>query len=383
MKSTPSKVTCGCSRTNMLIFVVGMVSLLSALSWNNLTRISRMIILPNHLTDEHTNTNISGKGQSYSKTSSYDDVTSSTRSCKPLTKFVFVKPEKTGGSTVSSLLLRFGMKNKLVAALKKLTIEDYLIRLDKKNHRLGILYYNCSDFPGYDYICLHIDMYDRLSLKRIIPNAKYFTIVRSPYTHLKSRFYYSRRGMNLAMSPDPFARYLSDLLEDIKVDKSLLHWTNSFSTRFGLDVYANKTSSLAALERLNGELDLVMLLEYFDESLVLLKKTMCWNFEDVIYNSCKVHTKYQPPINNQMRDIITELSPADIRLYNFFNNTFWRRVANYDSDFEADLAKLRSVQNAAKVRCQKDRDRDFCHRLQSDVAELNNKVYEEQMKWLC
>ncbi|XP_070546082.1 galactosylceramide sulfotransferase-like [Ptychodera flava] len=139
----------------------------------------------------------------------------------------------------------------------------------------------------------------------------------------------------------------------------------------------------AALQRLNGELDLVMLLEYFDESLVLLKKTMCWNFEDIIYHSCKVHTKYQPPITNQMRDIITELSPTDIRLYNFFNDTFWRRVANYDGDFEADLAKLRSVQNAANVNCQKDQEGEFCHELQSDVADLNNMVYEEQLKWLC
>ncbi|XP_070546278.1 galactosylceramide sulfotransferase-like [Ptychodera flava] len=371
MKTAPSKVTCGCNRSSMLTFVVCIMCFTSAFYWNYLTRISRR------------NSLIRGNEKLYNKTSTHGSLTSSPRSCKPVTKFVFIKPEKTGGSTVSSMLLRFAMENKLVAALKKVNKEDYYIRLDRKNHRLGILYYNCSNFPGYDYLCLHIDMYDRLSLERIIPNAKYFTIVRSPYTHLKSRFYYDRKDMNLTMSPDPFALFLRDIIEDVKVDKSLLQGSNSFSVRFGLDIYANKTSSLAALQRLNDELDLVMLLEYFDESLVLLKKTMCWNFEDIIYHPCKVHTEYQPPMTNQMRDIITKVSRADIRLYNIFNKTFWKRVANYDGDFEADLAKFRSVQKAAKVRCQKNEDQEFCHKLQSDVCGLNKIVYEEQMKWLC
>ncbi|XP_070546323.1 galactosylceramide sulfotransferase-like [Ptychodera flava] len=383
MITTPSKVTCGCSRASILYFVVGLVCFTTALYWNHLTRISQRNIHPGHLTEKHIKTSINGKGKSYSKTSAHRHITSSSRSCKPFTKFVFIKPYKTGGSTISSLLLRFGMKNKLVAALKNESREDYYIRLNRKKHRLEIIYYNCSNFPGYEYLCLHIDMYDRLSLERIIPNAKYFTIVRSPYTHLKSKFYYDRRDMNLVMLPDPFARYLRDIMENAKVDKLLLHWTNSFSTHFGLDVYANKTSSLAALERLNGELDLVMLLEYFDESLVLLKKTMCWDFEDIIYHPCKVHTEYQPPMTDRLRDIITKVSRADIRLYSFFNKTFWERVANYDGDFEADLAKLRSVQKAAKVRCQKIQDHEFCQKLQSDVFDLNKIVYEEQMKWLC
>lgn len=36
------------------------------------------------------------------------------------------------------------------------------------------------------------------------------------------------------------------------------------------------------------EFDLVLIAEYFDESLVLMKRMLCWDFEDIIYVKHKI-----------------------------------------------------------------------------------------------
>ncbi|XP_070539578.1 galactosylceramide sulfotransferase-like [Ptychodera flava] len=372
MKTTLSTVLRTIERHRFSVFIICLLLTLSSLYVNNPTRTKQMY------------DNFRGYVKFNSPTSNVftaDDPTPTVpQSCRPLNRFVFIKPEKTGGSTVSTLLHRFGMKNELVAAIQS---EGFVIKVDKENHHLGILYYNCSDFPGYDYICSHVKIYDRLALERVVPNAKYFTIVRSPYTHLKSWFYFKMRNMNLSMSPDPFALYLNEMKENVMVNMKLKGETNSFCHRFDLDIHANETSSLEALHRLNRELDLVMIMEYFDESLVLLKKAMCWDFEDIIYHPCKVHAEYQPPTTDEMRDIITQLSHADIRLYDYFNKTFWRRVDNYDGDFKADLSKFRSMQDAARARCERNQKNDFCFKLHSDVRDFKQLLYKKQLKWMC
>ncbi|XP_070555867.1 galactosylceramide sulfotransferase-like isoform X2 [Ptychodera flava] len=304
-------------------------------------------------------------------------------SCRPVNKFVFIKPEKTGGSTVSTILFRYGMKNNLVAALKPRWTHICVIKMDKEKDRLGIVYYNCSDFPGYDYLCQHIQTYNRAELNRIVHDATYMTIIRSPYTHLKSKFYFSRQHLNLSMSPDPFAIYLKDIEKTAMKDEQLRKETNSFHFRFGLNIAANESFALEDFRRFDDEIDLVMIMEYMDESLVLLKKLMCWDFDDMVYHSCKVHQNYQPPTTEAMRDIITKVSRADIRLYNYFNRTFWEKVENYDGDFEADLEEFRSVQKAANAKCETDENSVYCTNLQKDVHELAKVVYDEQAKWMC
>ena len=37
------------------------------------------------------------------------------------------------------------------------------------------------------------------------------------------------------------------------------------------------------IEDLAEKIDLVLIMEYFDESLVLLKRELCWDLDDVIY----------------------------------------------------------------------------------------------------
>ncbi|XP_070571214.1 galactosylceramide sulfotransferase-like [Ptychodera flava] len=254
--------------------------------------------------------------------------------------------------------------------------------MDKEKGRLDILYYNCSDFQGYNYLCQHIQTYDRAELDSTVHDAKYTTIIRSPFTHLKSKFYYSRRILNLSMSPDPFAIHLKEIEKTAMKDEQLRKETNCFHFRFGLKITENTSSAFEDFRQFDDEIDLVMMMEDMDESLVLLKKLMCWDFDDIVYRSCKVHEYYQPPTTDAMRDIITKVSHADIRLYDYFNRTFWEKVKNYDGDFEADLEEFRSFQKAATGKCEASECSDYCRNLQGDVKDLVKIVYNQQAKWI-
>ncbi|XP_077863745.1 galactose-3-O-sulfotransferase 4-like [Saccoglossus kowalevskii] len=96
------------------------------------------------------------------------------------------------------------------------------------------------------------------------------------------------------------------------------------------------------LKELDKEFDLVMITEYMDESLVLLKQIMCWTFDDVIYHSNKVSTKERQPMTRPMERVLSEILVEDITVYKHFDMTLWRKIDNYDGDFDNDLRLLRA-----------------------------------------
>jgi len=54
---------------------------------------------------------------------------------------------------------------------------------------------------------------------------------------------------------------------------------------FGLDYqfYQNVTAVKEYIAFLEGEFDLVMIMEYFEESMVLMKRLLSWEFEDFFH----------------------------------------------------------------------------------------------------
>ena len=72
--------------------------------------------------------------------------------------------------------------------------------------------------------------------------------------------------------------------------------------------FQNYTAVKNYINFLNKEFDLVMIMDYFDESLVLLKRL--WN-------------------------------KADVLLFNYFNATFWKKVQKKGSGFYEDLSAFR------------------------------------------
>ncbi|XP_077991546.1 galactosylceramide sulfotransferase-like [Glandiceps talaboti] len=299
--------------------------------------------------------------------------------CIPQNKVVFIKTAKTGGSTMSTIIYRYGLKHDLVAAVDP--GRDSLISEDESGKHYIIETYNCSDFPGYNIMASHI-FYNRPAMEEIVENAKYVTIIRSPHARLKSSFYFSGKDKLFPNTSNPLQEYLQQRYDSFKEGKA--RDLKAYVPRFRLPLSIDPANMMPELERLDSELDLVMLTEYYDESLILLKKLMCWEFEDIVYAvSMKAHTIYQPPITPKMADMITELSLRDIQFYNYFNETFWKKVNNYDGDFSADLETFRTLKEDISSRCSYGNESDYCELLHIDANRMSAKSLRNNYKWIC
>lgn len=87
----------------------------------------------------------------------------------------------------------------------------------------------------------------------------------------------------------PYDIILKKLLrgKGLRSDRDLLE--NSMAFDLGLE----KSSPKSAVEALIAKLEhwFVMITEYMDHSLVLLRRRMCWDLDDVVYYGIKVVLK--------------------------------------------------------------------------------------------
>ncbi|XP_077977594.1 galactosylceramide sulfotransferase-like [Glandiceps talaboti] len=309
-------------------------------------------------------------------------------SCQPVKNFVLIKTRKTGGSTTANILFRYGLMNDLVTVLAPKA--HALISVTEENE-LDILQYNCFDFPGYNFIASHVQ-YNRAQIEKVIPNAKYFTILRSPYGQFQSAFYwYGFHDYLVSLnSSDPYIDFFKSperYLETGNVGRRIKsHIKNSQFWMLGLDYEYDDDDEAVAnkIQQIESELDLVLLTEYYDESIVLLKKLLCWKDEDVVYYLNKVHDETQENLSPVVKEKVEQWNKADFKLYNHFNETFWQKVKSYDGDFEQDLVTFRKRQKIVTEQCEEiNYESEFCYILKSETKDLRKMFLSKQSRFIC
>ena len=103
---------------------------------------------------------------------------------------------------------------------------------------------------------------------------------------------------------------------------------------------------------LQQEFDLVMLMEYFDESLVLLKRRFCWKIQDILYFKLNERRDEEKGnLTSDTREQIRKWNWGDALLYEAFNNTLWKMIAQEGPEFYNDLALFRKQKEAIKKAC--------------------------------
>ena len=124
---------------------------------------------------------------------------------------------------------------------------------------------------------------------------------------------------------------------------------------FGLD-----ENQLTHIKRVNGKIneidehfDLVMIAEYFSESLVLLKDMLCWELEDVSsfhLNGRMNDRKYQ--LDNNTRALLADYLKYDYLLYNHFKEKFINKLAQFGyARLESEVEKLNEINKAKADKC--------------------------------
>ena len=213
--------------------------------------------------------------------------------------------------------------------------------------------------PGHNYsvFCLHT-IWEHDRVKALIGDhggeAKYFSIVRDPVELFISMWDYYTFSNSFKMDLETFATNTSSYFKkrtDRRIKKKEGH--NMMLVDFGLPVglLDSETAVAAKIAQIEADFDLIMVMERFDESIVLLRELLCWEWEDMTYlklNSWQ--ESKQSTLSPEGRAILKTWLWGDYMLYNHFKNMFEEKVKNMEN-MEHDLKILHLLNQDIETDC--------------------------------
>ncbi|KAM4719707.1 galactosylceramide sulfotransferase [Anableps anableps] len=274
----------------------------------------------------------------------FTESSDSKQECTPKVNIMFMKTHKTASSTILNILFRFGEKHKLKFALPK-NRNDFC-------YPKPFLCSQVKDYrPGkcFNIVCNHMRFNYQEVSKLLPPNAMYVTILRDPVSLFESSFHYYQKiipftwrisGENKLTEflNNPEAFYSPNAFNSFYL-KNLLF----FDFGFNNNLEVNDPHVMEGIQYLSKRFHLVLIAEYFEESLILLKDLLCWSMEDILYFKLNVRKASSVSrLDLETKAKVLQWNWADWKLYEHFNATFWERVEAYGRErMEQDVNELR------------------------------------------
>lgn len=197
--------------------------------------------------------------------------------------------------------------------------------------------------------------------KVMFPNSKYITIIRHPITQFESSFFYFEldKVLELNKDPDPIGSFLKNVAvhaKKINHKKHLDHFgllRNGMLFDLGLEdgIGATGKGIRDTVKKVEQEFDLVLITEYFDESLVLLMRTFCWSLDDIMYLKQNERSHKRKRISAESIELLKKWNEGDFKLYEKFNRTFWEKIEAEGPTFWDDVKKFRARKKAVTKHC--------------------------------
>lgn len=115
----------------------------------------------------------------------------------------------------------------------------------------------------------------------------------------------------------------------------------------------NKTALDNKIAEIDSTFHLVMMADRFDESMVLLKDLLCWDFADVVnfkLNARKESKKI--PLSEEAKAALKEYLAPDYKMYNYFKEKFEAKIKQFgQSRMSQELTILRHANEKMKKKC--------------------------------
>lgn len=301
--------------------------------------------------------------------------------CKAKQRIVFLKTHKTASTTLVSILERYGYYRNLTFAVGK----SHILSFQNKFVRGNVLKFPGMQGKPFDMLTNHA-RYNRPEMDFLVPNATYITILRKPEDQLDSAFGYFEmyRGMKLENETNPLEKFMEDPMKYYLPHKYHMWQLSRNGMLFDLGLEhkydEDDPKIVEKIQEIDGDFDLVLLSDFFDESLILLKRLLCWEYEDILYLSCGIRSaSHRFENNEELAKRIRAWSHGDVLLYNHFNNTFWKRVKDYGPTFKEDLRHFRELNQRVYDDCI---DRNNTNKSDKRVEKLKLKNTSERCKRL-
>ena len=272
---------------------------------------------------------------------------------KPRTHIAFLKVHKAASSTVQNILYRFGLGHNLSFVLPE---QGHYISKDADFY-FKIL--PSLDKSGkYDIICNHVTFNQRKFRSLMYDDAFYLAIVRKPLQRFVSAAYYYRYVYHKAYLLNVNrTTFLHDLIADpLKYEPNFKDSKtfNRLAFDFGLKVSSIKevisldeSSKNKFVLQLLERFHFVMLVEKFDESLVMLKRYLNWTIKDILYiKQNEFHNAKESTgiviqnVNEEDEAIFKENNQLDYLIYDKFVERF-KEMAAKEIDIEAEVNEFK------------------------------------------
>ncbi|XP_077360869.1 galactose-3-O-sulfotransferase 2-like [Festucalex cinctus] len=280
------------------------------------------------------------------------------RKCLPKWHIVFLKTHKTASSTILNILFRYGESRNLTFALPI-----------NKQKQLFYPHFFASHFvegvssgkvKEFHIMCNHM-RFRKAEVAKLMPaDALYFSIMRNPVAMMESIFIYYKSipAFDKTKRLDDFLDNTPSIYNSSILLNNYAHNILSFDFGFDNDVSvdaedfeARTNRTIAGIEK---DFHLILISEYFEESMILLKHSLCWSLEDVA--SFKMNTRNdrtRQQVLPSTAEKIKRWNALDWRIYLYFNRTFWNKVDTLigRERIKVEVAQLKRLQAQLAKTC--------------------------------
>ncbi|XP_005050916.1 PREDICTED: galactose-3-O-sulfotransferase 2-like [Ficedula albicollis] len=266
--------------------------------------------------------------------------------CKPKTDIVFLKVHKSASSTVMNILFRFGETHNLTFAFP----QGGGFQLSYPYHFLARFVQGFSPHSPrrFNILCHHM-RFLQPEVQKVVPSsAVYFSILRNPVQLMESSFVYYKgaSAFSRVRSLEEFLRQPRRYYDPSRGDRHYARNLMTFDFGFNPDGDVSPERVQLMLRAIEASFDFLLISEYFDESMVLLKEMLCWDLDSVVsfpLNSRDSSTKSSLPASSVER--LKAWNRLDWEIYTHFNRSFWERIERH-----VGAARLRRELRALRAR---------------------------------
>ncbi|GFN90292.1 galactose-3-o-sulfotransferase 3 [Plakobranchus ocellatus] len=289
---------------------------------------------------------------------------------------VFAKVHKAASSTIQNIMLRFAMARNLSVLLP-----DHSNVLNEKESKIdpSLLIAHQEGEP-FDMLCNHL-IFNESEIGKYVPETAFrVAILREPMKQALSalQYYttvYPSKQLNDGLSKHPndpingFLQHPEDFIQtEIGYNPARSFVNNRMSIDLGFDLdnfeasKRNTTKIQAFLKKLESQFDVILISDYFDESIVLLRRLLRWSFKDIIH--FRVNTAHQedkfsiwnkkPIMNTTTIERFRQWDRIDYDLYEYFLPIFKEKIRN-EYLFQNELKAFQKVQQDILSYCLNDK----------------------------
>ena len=239
----------------------------------------------------------------------------------------------------------------------------------------------------YDVYCEHSIYNEGYLLTKLHTDTVNVAIIRKPMSHLRSAFnhYHLPKKLGLMTSLDAVAEFLEapTFFCSHYSSKAYEVTHNRVAREFG---YIPSVHEIREYLSYIETKFLVLVFERLPESLVVMRRKLCWGMRDILYSHAREAHYTVPQTNAALVTMHKAWSPLDYEFYEHFRNVMEQTIGAQDADFHEEVTLLEQYQAQTKNFCD-----NVCSQMETLVtinasresmaSVLNNKTMYAASKW--